>query len=305
MLHFHPLTPADRDLVQQRVYDTECRNCDLNFMNLVSWRFLYDTEIADHNGWLVFRFKADGHPAYLAPVGNGRWEGILKEMIEDAEQQAHPFLMLGVCEHSLNMLEAAMPGHFYATTDRNYADYIYQRDSLATFAGKKLQPKRNFVNRFTRLHPDYEFLPLTTELIPQCVELDEKWTTQKLTETDSGRYTYEAERRSLLTAFAHWDELGGRGGVIRVDGHIVAFSYGAPINYDTFGVCMEKADTRFEGAFATICRDFARSLPEQYTLINREEDLGIEGLRQSKLSYQPSLLLHKYTVMTKHPLAQP
>lgn len=84
----------------------------------------------------------------------------------------------------------------------------------------------------------------------------------------------------------------------------MAFTYGAPINYDTFGVCVEKADTAYEGAFATINREFVRSLPPQFTLINREEDLGIEGLRRSKLSYQPEILLSKYTVMTKHPFSK-
>ena len=300
---FHPLTLADRDWVQQRVYSTDCRNCDLNFMNLISWRFLYDTEVADYEGWLLFRFKADGHLAYLAPVGTGDWRAILSEMIADAVSQGHPFLLMGVCENSLRRLDVAMPDYFYASADRAYTDYIYRRESLATLAGKKLQPKRNFANRFAKLYPDYEVLPLTVELIPQCIELDAQWVDSKAVETEAGRYTYEAERRSLLTAFEHWVELGGQGIVVRVEGQIVAFTYGAPINHDTFGVCMEKADTRYEGAFAIVNREFARRIPEQYIYLNREEDLGIEGLRRAKLSYQPEYLLQKYTVMTKHPFS--
>lgn len=301
---FHPLTLADKDLIQQRVLHTECRNCDLNFMNLISWRFLYDTEVADYNGWLVFRFKADGHPAYLAPVGNGDWRSSVQEILEDAYQNGNPFLMLGVCENSLAQLENALPEYFYATADRSYTDYIYRREALATLAGKKLQSKRNFANRFARNYANYEFLPLTEDLIPECIELDRKWEELKTEENEAGRYTYEAERRSLLTVFENWNALGGRGGVIRVNGKIVAFTYGAPINYDTFGICVEKADTSYEGSFAIINRDFARSLPEQYTLLNREEDLGIEGLRKAKLSYQPEILLQKYTVMTKHPFSK-
>lgn len=301
---FHPLTLSDKELIQQRVLHSECRNCDLNFMNLVSWRFLYDTEVADYNGWLLFRFKADGHLAYLAPVGNGNWQGIMSELIEDSRLEGHPFLMLGVCENSLNMLDQAMPGYFYATADRNYTDYIYKRESLASLAGKKLQPKRNFANRFANHYPDFETLPLTREFIPQCIELDTKWAGQKEVETDAGRYTYDAERRSMLTAFEHWEDLDGRGLILRVGGEIVAFTYGAPINYDTFDVCVEKADTDYEGAFAVINREFARSLPERYIYLNREEDLGIEGLRHAKLSYHPEILLQKYTVMTKHPFAK-
>lgn len=302
---FHPLTLADKALVQQRVLQTECRNCDLNFMNLVSWRFMYDTEVADHNGWLLFRFKADGHLAYLAPVGpSGNWKDVLYDMMCDSHTEGHPFLMLGVCENSLAQLDAAMPGYFYATANRAYTDYIYSREKLSTLSGKKLQPKRNFANRFAKLYPSHKVQQLMRADIAECIDLDAKWADAKATVTSAQNYTYEAERRSLLTVFENWEALGGSGMVLRVDGQIVAFTYGAPINYDTFGVCMEKADTRFEGAFAMINREFVRSLPPQYTLINREEDLGIEGLRHSKLSYQPEILLSKYSVMTKHPFSK-
>lgn len=303
-ISFHPLTPADKSLVQERVYHTECRNCDLNFMNLVSWRFMYDTEVALHRDFLLFRFKADGHLAYLAPVGTGNWKAVLHDMMADAAQLEHPFLMLGVCENALAQLDVTMPGYFYATADRAFTDYIYSREKLASLAGKKLQPKRNYVNRFTKLYPDFTTEPLTSKDIDECIALDAQWVDTKAAENEAGRYTFDAERQSLITALKHWDVLEGRGMVLRVNGKIVAFTYGAPINYDTFGVCVEKADTAYEGAFATINREFVRSLPPQFTLINREEDLGIEGLRRSKLSYQPEFLLSKYTVMTKHPFSK-
>lgn len=307
-LTFHPLTLADRTLVQERIFPTDCRNCDLNFVNLIGWRFLYDTEMADCDGWLVFRFRADGHRAYLAPVGNGDWRPVVQAMMDDARSNRHPFLLLGVCEHSLDQLHRAMPGHFYATADRDYSDYIYSREKLASLAGKKLQPKRNFANRFARLHPDYEVQPLTRDNIPECIALDALWMETKTEELDTEkrqttRYTYEAERRALLTVLDNWEEIGARGIVLRADGRIVAFTYGAPITHDTFGICMEKADTRYEGAFAMVNREFARTIPPQFTLLNREEDLGIAGLRHAKLSYQPEFLLQKYSVMTKHPFA--
>ena len=143
MIPFHPLTLADRDLVQQRVLHSDYRYCDYNFLNLIGWRFMYDTEVADYKGWLLFRFKADGHLAYQIPVGNGDRRDIIKDMLDDAQQQGHPFLMLGVFEHALAQLEMAMPGYFFAKADRNYSEYIYSRDKLSTLSGKKLQPKRN------------------------------------------------------------------------------------------------------------------------------------------------------------------
>lgn len=317
-IDFHPLTIADKEVVQHFVHDTECRNCDLNFVNLLSWRFLYDTEVAVHNGWLVFRFKANGHRAYLAPVGTGnyisdvrqgictqtarrcKWSCIVRELLNDAEADGEPFLLLGATEESLSLLNRAMPGFFYATCDRAYTDYIYKRENLETLSGKQLQPKRNHANRFFRSYPDAIFRPLEQRDVPACLSLMKQWSATH--NDDKDRHTHESEFRSAETVFRHWDKLEALGGVMEVEGRIVAFTYGAPINYDTFDVCIEKADTSYEGIYAAINREFVRTLPERFVLINREEDLGIEGLRRAKTSYHPYLLLHKYTVMAKHPM---
>lgn len=298
-IDFHPLTLADRELVLSFTLQGCSRNCDLSFVNLMSWRFLYDTEVAQHRGRLVFRFKMNGHTAYLAPLGKGEWAPVIEDMMADSERQGHPFLMLGVTERSLTFLNEAMPDYFYATCDRDYSDYIYLREKLATLAGKKLQKKRNHALQFEKRHPDYEYVPLTPDLLPECRALEEKWKVDK--EENSSRGGYENERRSLFYVLDHWNELQVRGGAIRLDGRIVAFTFGAPINFDTFDVCVEKADTEVDGAYAIINRDFVRSLPEKYKYINREEDLGVPGLRHAKLSYRPEIILHKFAVMAKHP----
>lgn len=299
---FRPLTLADGQTVRQHVCPSDNRNCDLNFMNLMSWRFLYDTEMAIHGSWLLFRFQVDGHPAYLAPVGRGDWREVLRDLVDDAAAQSQPFLMLGVCEQRLSRLNEAFPDYFYATADRDYTDYIYTRESLATLSGKKLQPKRNHANRFERLYPDYRFVPLTPDLFPECLRLEEKWAEEK--PVNSTRRSYASEQRSMQYVLSHWEALEGRGGALLVGDRLIAFTFGSPINHDTFDICVEKADTEYDGAFTVINRDFARSLPTRYTYINREEDLGISGLRKAKLSYHPAFLLHKYAIMAKHPLGR-
>jgi hypothetical protein len=107
------------------------------------------------------------------------------------------------------------------------------------------------------------------------------------------------ERKALTYALRHFEELGLQGGMLRVEGKIVAFTYGMPINYDTFGVHVEKADTTFDGSYAMINYEFANHIPEQYIYLNREEDLGIEGLRKAKLSYHPVLRLEKFMAHLK------
>ena len=304
-LKFHPISLNDRADIVHSVQNTECRNCDLNFMNMMSWKFLYDTETVRYDNWQLFRFKNNGHLAYLIPIGKGDLREILPVLMDDAQMLNAPFLMLGVCEHSLSLLDEAMPGYFYATADRDFTDYIYLRQSLATLAGKKLQPKRNHCNKFEAAYPNFSYEELTPAVFDECVKLEQQWTADKIAEyTPQMLHEMEDERRSLSYVFDNWEQLGGYGGLLRVDGKLVAFTYGAPVNHDTFDVCVEKADTNYEGAFTMINREFVRHLPEQFAYINREEDLGIPGLRHSKLSYHPAVLLHKYAVMTRHPFAE-
>lgn len=180
--------------------------------------------------------------------------------------------------------------------ERDYFDYIYLREDLATLRGKKYQSKRNHINNFKKQY-SYEYVPITPDIVPQCLKLECKW--YKANNGDNDEEELNDERRSLTYALHHFDSLSLIGGALRVDNEIIAFSFGAPINHNTFGVHVEKADVNFDGAYTVINQEFASHLPEQYTYVNREEDLGIPGLRQAKLSYQPTILLEKSAAIKK------
>ena len=170
---------------------------------------------------------------------------------------------------------------------RDQYDYIYLRTDLASLHGKKLNAKRNHVNRFRAEHPDFIYRPLTPTLFDDCRRLMAVWQEEK---TDDS-VTIDAERQVMETVFANWEALEMVGGSIFVEGRMVAFTYGAAVTTDTFDICVEKADRHVEGAFSIINQQFAEHLPEQYIYLNREEDMSIPGLRQSKLSYHPETLL--------------
>lgn len=296
MITFKDITIRDKDTITQYTMNSCRRNCDLSFSNLCSWRFLYNTQFAIVDGFLVFKFWAAGELAYMMPVGEGDLKKVLGELIEDARKEGGPFCMLGVCSCMCEDLEAIMPGQFTFTADRDYADYIYLRSDLATLKGKKFQSKRNHINKFRNTYPDYEYLPITPERISECLQLEAEWC--KANDCDQQEGTGN-ERRALIYALEHFEELGLTGGLLRVDGKIVAFTFGMPINKETFGVSVEKADTNIDGAYAMINYEFANHIPGQYIYINREEDLGIEGLRKAKLSYQPVTILEKYMACLK------
>lgn len=296
MIAFRDITIQDKDTITAYTMNSCRRNCDLSFSNLCSWRFLYHTKFAIINNFLVFKFWAGDELAYMMPVGEGNLEETLNELIEDARQEGEPFCMLGVCSCMREDLEAIMPGQFGFTVDRDYADYIYLRSDLATLKGKKFQSKRNHINKFRNTYPDYKYSPITKDRIQECLELEAKWC--KANDCDQQEGTGN-ERRALIYALNHFEELGLTGGILHVNGQIVAFTFGMPINKETFGVHVEKADTSIDGAYAMINYEFANHIPEQYIYINREEDLGIEGLRKAKLSYHPETILEKYMAYLK------
>ena len=300
MIPFKDITLADKDTITSFTMKSDRRNCDLSFSNLCSWRFLYDTQFAVVDNFLVFKFWAGEQLAYMMPVGTGDLKAVLWELIEDARKENQHFCMLGVCSNMRADLEAILPEQFTFTEDRDYADYIYLRSDLSTLKGKKFQAKRNHINRGRNTYPDYEYTPITPDRIQECLDLEAEWC--KVNNCDQQEGTGN-ERRALIYALHNFEALGLTGGILHVNAKIVAFTFGMPINHETFGVHVEKADTSIEGAYAMINYEFANRIPEQYIYINREEDLGLEGLRKAKLSYQPVTILEKYMACLKeHPM---
>ena len=300
MISFKDITLADKDTITSFTMKSDRRNCDLSFSNLCSWRFLYDTKFAVADNFLVFKFWAGEQLAYMMPIGTGDLKAILRKLIEDADKEKQSFCMLGVCSNMRVDLETTLPSQFVFTEDRDYADYIYLKSDLSTLKGKKFQSKRNHINRFRNTYPDYEYTPITPDRIQECLDLEAEWC--KVNNCDQQEGTGN-ERRALIYALHNFEALGLTGGILHVNSKIVAFTFGMPINHETFGVHVEKADTSIEGAYAMINYEFANRIPEQYIYINREEDLGIEGLRKAKLSYQPATILEKYMACLKeHPM---
>ena len=289
---FHPLTLSDREAMQAVTLPSGRRNCNYTFANLVGWKFLFGTEVCVLENAVVLRYTFEGQRAYMVCTA----EALSLELIEALFDDSNGDLTLMGLEDS----QVAQISGFSISVEpvRDQYDYIYRRTNLATLNGKHLDAKRNHINRFRAEHPDFEYRPLTPESFDECRRLTEIWQEEKnqnqnenQNENGNRNETIDAEHRVMETIFSNWDALGMTGGSIIVDGRMVAFTYGAAVTADTFDVCVEKADRHVEGAFAIINQQFAEHLPEQYIYLNREEDMGIQGLRQAKLSYHPEILL--------------
>ena len=290
MIDFKPIKIEDKELITSYFLACGNRDCNLSFVNLYTWQFLTNSCYAVVDNCLIVRFTLDEESiVYTMPVGTGDVKGIIGMLKDQAKAEGHVLRIHGVFPEMEEWFNREFPGRFDYRLDRDYFDYIYLRKELAELKGKNFQPKRNHVNKFKRTY-NYRYTPLTADMIPHCLELEEKWCEQHGCDEEQSLIN---ERKALNSALRHFDELELTGGALWVDDEIVGFTYGAPVNKDTFAVHIEKADSRIDGAYNILNQEFALHIPEKYIYLNREEDLGLVGLRKAKLSYRPVILLEK------------
>jgi hypothetical protein len=175
--------------------------------------------------------------------------------------------------------------------DRDNFDYLYYRSELAELAGKKFHKKKNHVNNFLLACPEHEQKPLNKAQIPAAIEILERWRTDSLRRNGS-----EGDYKAAREALDMFDDLTLRGSVFFVDGKPAAYCLGESISRGKmFAIHFEKAIEEYRGIYQFVNQAFAASLPRFFTLINREQDLGNEGLRQAKMTYRPCGFVKKYT----------
>lgn len=299
MIEFKPIRLEDRPRIERYTMPSDISNCDLAFANMFCWQFMYRSAWAEIEGFLVIRFHIDGGEkiGYMQPVGEGDFAPILPALREDAHAHGQRLRIIGLTDQGREAIRRMHAGLFAFESYRALEDYIYNADDLRNLPGRRYQSKRNHINRFLAEYPDFRYEELTPDRFEECMQLEREWRRARPGNTSE----LCAEQRAMQRAFDHFEPLGLRGGCIHVGGKLVAFTYGSAVNEHTFDTHVEKADTDYEGAFTVINKLFAEHLPARFTRINREEDLGIEGLRRSKLSYHPATILHKYTAIRLHP----
>lgn len=289
---FHPLTLSDREAMQAVTLHSGRRNCNYTFANLWGWQFWYHTEVCVLENAVVLRYTFNDQSAYMVCTSEVLQLELIEALLDDSNGD---LTLVGLEDSQVAQFNNVLPNVSVSVeSSRDQYDYIYRRTDLATLHGKHLDAKRNHIHRFLSEHPDFEYRHITPELFDECRRLTEIW--QKDKESSE---TIDVEREVMETIFSNWDALGMIGGSIFVNGSMVAFTYGSAVTTDTFDVCVEKADRNVKGAFAIINQQFAEHLPEMYIYLNREEDMGIPGLRKSKLSYHPEILLTDNVVHIK------
>lgn len=295
MLTFRRVELSDKDCVTAQHNASPDRGCEYTFGNIFIWRDVYNTKVAFTDDDLcVIRFDSVVQ-AYLFPFGTGSGlKSALDDMLADARALGRPFMVIAAAAADKDAMHALYPGRFKEHTSRDFAEYVYNSEDLIELRGKKYHGKRNHIAHFLQSYPDYTFTEIARDNIAAVREMNERWYVETMAEY--GDASLAEERIASANAFDHYFELGFSGGFLTAGGSIVAFSMGEAINPETFCVHIEKACYDADGAYTVINRDFAAHFCQNYKYINREDDVGDEGLRRAKLSYNPAILTEKYVV---------
>lgn len=298
MLTFKSIELEDKDLINIYLSSQNYRASDLCFTNLFAWGKKFNTQFAVNEGWLFIRFKDNyGRNSYLKPIGKGDLKKRIEYIIEDNKQFDSIFQIRGITKEMIDEIENAMPGVFSYKLNMSVSDYIYTSEKLIHLKGKKLQSKRNHINRFIRENKwKYKTLTGNPELVKECKSMLDKWMEINKEEKDPSIAYDDFATTIMLDNFEY---LNLKGGLICVENEIAAFSIGEVLTEDTIVVHVEKAFTTIHGAYTIMNQQFVLNEASDFMYINREEDMGVENLRKAKLSYQPDILLEKYNARFK------
>ncbi len=266
------------------------------FGTLFLWGNAYGLSCARLGNRLLFRYPDEDEMAFAYPSGVGSLRPAIEWMRQFSQQHTLPLTLYGITDTQKACLEQAYPDGFLFEENRDYADYLYEVDTLAYLSGKKLQSKRNHCNRFLKEHPCWCFEPLAEHHFDACLQLLAQW--ERSHAAGKAMQVQTAEKSAIRASLNAFAELQLCGGALFAEERLVAFTLGERTGGNSFDVHFEKADSAVHGAYQMINREFARFLrqthPSLHT-INREEDMGLAHLRKAKLSYRPTILLTKYT----------
>ncbi len=297
MIDFHRVCLDDKARYEEYLSGMPERGCEYSFANLFLWG---RQEIAFIHDCAVLFSHFSGRSVYPFPIGPGDRRAAVEAVLEDARQRGIPCRITGLTAADLQKLESWFPDRFETRIARDNFDYVYTVEALADLRGRKYQKKRNHFNRFRAEHPDYRVEPICCGNLARVQHMVNDWYVARNRMDSQGDYLLE--NVALAKAFRYFDPLEMEGLALLDGDQVLAMSIGTRMTGDTVDVHFEKAREDISGAYNAINCEFARHIRLKYPevkFLNREDDLGIEGLRKAKLDYQPDDLIEKYWVCLK------
>ena len=287
-LIFKDIELSDSKWIRELFSAPDFNSEDYNFTFQFLWKNTFKSKVARIGDLALVQYNMNGRKSYLMPVGRAdehQVADIISSMLNDSS-------LLGDDGRLVRM----------------GADYIYDAQALKTLSGKKYQAKRNFANGFRRLYR-WQFEPICESNMEECLQMNDEWCRRNGCGQD---FWKNNEFCAVRVALNNYKALDLDGGLLRVQGKVVAFTVGERTSSDTLLVHIEKALTEYRGAYQAMSQEFLgymdgvlrerENIPEgtpAFTLVNREDDSGDENLRKAKMEYHPIEIKEKYLVFLK------
>ena len=298
-MKFRKIELAVKPLIEAVLATSKRNDSTLGFANLYSLQDKYASSfcIEDDTFYLRMENRVPGVVAYFPPIGpkDSALAGV--ELLESAVAKGEPALLVNVSLDESKRIEA-LPNasSFNIQGNRDYAEYLYHTDDIATYSTPELGRKRRAVRKFFTQYEDrFEVAVLDDANKDAARAFQEAWYVHNGSYR-KGTHSLDLEHRRIMNDFDHYDELGLEGLVVSIDGEVAGYAYGALLPGGAFDVIVLKGDLRHQSIWSVILQEVAKSVQGRATLLNLEEDLGIAGLRENKMRFHPCALLDKFEV---------
>lgn len=278
-------------------------NSEFTFTNLFMWRNFYELLYFEYDSHLIVysneflrkrKSPASGNKNakyFFPPVGSNPSE-IMKQIMEQIKDvEFHRVPENIITQFDKDYSDAKLE----IQDDRDNWDYVYVAEELINLAGNKYRQNRRWLNKFLESY-EYEFQTLTEETVEKTKELQLEWCILRECEDDEG---LEQEQEAIYQALDNFQVLGFTGAVICIDGGCAAYTFGEMLNPETLVIHVEKAHMKYQGGYQAINNLFLKCCFPNVKYVNREQDLGVDGLRKAKESYKPVHMIKKYIVFPK------
>lgn len=297
IINFKRIEKADKPIFDEFYKANYYENAYACFTGLYMWRNLSNTcwAMVDDVIYLAAQWK-NKTAAFQPLCSPDKVQDAIAKIIELFEERGDKLHLYGLEKSFVEELAKYPDAQFEISSDRDTSDYVYSAESLINLSGRKFHSKKNHVNSFYKDYPSAEYLPITADIIPKCRDELNRWYGSRAADNPDDvflRYEHDA----ILEIFDDYDFFKLKGGALLVGGKIIAFTFGEQLNSDTAVIHVEKADPEIRGAFAAINQNFIAHEWSDMTYINREEDMGLEGLRQAKESYRPVKMIEKFSAV--------
>ena len=294
MIELQEITIDKKDMLDYYLKFYCVASSEFTFTNLFMWRKSYNIKYAIINDLLCFFPQHQSGPhSTTFPIGDtsnaDNVRNTISEILNYFKEIGEPTIIRLCSNEAVDLLHKLFPNQFNVAEDVDSFDYVYNTSELISLTGKKFHQKRNHINKFKSLY-DFEYRKITAENLGDCVELFERW----YGSFDTRGIDVSEGEEAFKEFAANFEQLDVRGGGIYVDNKLVAFSFGEPLCAHTVVIHFEVADTEYQGAFPMINQQFLENEWSHFEFVNREEDMGLEGLRRAKRSYNPVRMTKKF-----------